>query len=44
MRVGLLFEHFSDQKNIVTMLKMPGETRYSLYFVREDVREQSVTF
>lgn len=44
MRVGLLFEHFTDQKNIVTMLKMPGEKRYSLYFVREDEREQKVVF
>lgn len=44
LRVGLMFEHFTDQKNIVTMLKMPGEKRYSLYFVREDAKEQSVTF
>lgn len=44
MRVELLFEHYTDQKNIVTMLKMPGERRYSLYFVREDEREQRVIF
>lgn len=44
MRVGLLFEHFTDQRNIVTLLKMPGEKRYSMYFVREDAKAQEVVF
>lgn len=44
MRVGLLFEHFTDQRNIVTLLKMPGEKRYSMYFVREDAKPQEVVF
>lgn len=42
MRVGLLFEHFTDQRNIVTLLRIPGEKRYSMYFVREDAKEQVV--
>jgi hypothetical protein len=44
VRVGLLFEHFADQRNIVTVLKMPGEKRSSLYFVRDDVKEQRLDF
>jgi hypothetical protein len=44
IRVGLLFELFSDQKNVVTVLKMPKETRYSLYFTAADAKEQAVTF
>lgn len=43
-RVGLLFEHFTDQRNVVTLLKMPGEGRHSLYFVREDARMQTLSF
>lgn len=43
-RVGLLFEHFTDQRNVVTLLKMPGEGRHSMYFVREDVRMQTLSF
>lgn len=43
-RVGLLFEQFSDQRNVLTLLKMPGEARHSMYFVRDDPREQSIRF
>ncbi len=43
-RVGLLFEHFTDQRNVVTLLKMPGEGRHSLYFVRDDARMQTLSF
>jgi hypothetical protein len=43
-RVGLLFEHFTDQRNVVTLLKMPGERRHSMYFVREDARMQTLSF
>jgi len=42
MRVGLLFEHFGDQKNLVTLLEMPGEKRHSLYFVGQDSELQSI--
>lgn len=43
-RVGLLFEHFSDQRNIVSLLKMPGGERYSMYFVPGDTKLQNVIF
>ncbi len=43
-RVGLLFEQFNDQRNVLTLLKMPGESRHSMYFVRDDAREQSLRF
>jgi hypothetical protein len=43
-RVGLLFEHFDDQRNVLTLLKMPGEARHSMYFVRDDTREQLLKF
>ncbi|HEX4934339.1 MAG TPA: DUF6702 family protein [Gemmatimonadaceae bacterium] len=42
-RVGLLFEHFSDQRNVLTLLKMPGEERHSMYFVPGDAKLQSLT-
>lgn len=43
-RVGLLFEHFTDQRNVLTLLKMPGNTRHSLYFVGDDPRAQKISF
>ena len=43
-RVGLLFEHFTDQRNVLTLLKMPGEERHSMYFVPSDVKPQTLTF
>jgi hypothetical protein len=43
-RVGLLFEHFTDQRNIVTLIKMPGELRSSMYFVRDDAKEQKAVW
>jgi len=43
-RVGLLFEQFSDQRNVLTLLKMPGGSRHSMYFVRDDAREQQLRF
>jgi hypothetical protein len=44
VRVGLLFAHFADQRNVVTVLKMPGERRQSMYFVRDDAKGQTVEF
>ena len=44
VRVGLLFEQFGDQRNILSLLKLPGDSRYSLYFVRDDAKAQSVKF
>lgn len=44
IRIGLLFERFSDQKNVVTVLKMPKEERYSLYFAADDDKEQVLKF
>jgi hypothetical protein len=44
VRIALLFETFRDQKNVVTLLKMPGEERHSLYFAGEDAKEQRLDF
>lgn len=44
VRYGLMFEQFTDQRNIVAILKMPGEKRQSLYFAAGDEREQVVKF
>ena len=44
VRVGLLFQHFADQRNIVTVLKSPSEERRSMYFVRDDPKGQTLEF
>ncbi|MGQ0650384.1 MAG: DUF6702 family protein [Gemmatimonadaceae bacterium] len=40
----LMFEQFPDQRNIMTVLKMPREERYSLYFAPGESREQVLKF
>jgi hypothetical protein len=40
----LLFELFRDQQNLVTILKAPGDNRWSLYFAAGDTKEQVVVF
>ncbi len=42
VRNRLLAEQFSNQANIVVLLSMPGEKRYSLYFGDGDMAAQSV--
>ncbi len=42
LRLGLLFELYADQRNLVTVIKMPGEERRSLYFTASDRREQQI--
>lgn len=44
MRYDLMFEQFTDQRNIVAILKLPGEKRQSLYFAAGEEREQVVKF
>jgi len=44
VRVGLLFRQFADQRNIVTVVKTPGEHRQSMYFVRDDPKGQTLNF
>jgi hypothetical protein len=41
---GLMFELFRDQQNIVQLLREPGDTRKTLYFVSTDPTEQIVSF
>lgn len=43
-RVGLMFEHFTDQRNVLTLLKMPGEERHSMFFVPGDAKLQTLSF
>ena len=42
IRVGFLFEHFADQRNIVTVTRGPGGQRRSLYFARGDSAMKTV--
>lgn len=44
VRYELMFEQFDDQRNIVSILKMPGEARRSLYFAPGERGEQVVKF
>jgi hypothetical protein len=44
VRYALMFEQFSDQRNIIAILKTPGDKRRSLYFAAGEDREQVVTF
>lgn len=44
LKVGLLFDEYSDQRNIVTILRMPEQTRHSLFFARGDTLEQTLRF
>jgi hypothetical protein len=41
---GLLFEAFRDQQNIVQLLKLPEESRRTLYFTATDPRDQELAF
>jgi Domain of unknown function (DUF6702) len=41
---GLMFELFRDQQNIVQLLREPGDSRQTLYFVSTDPRVQSISF
>jgi hypothetical protein len=43
VRYGLLFEHFEDQRNILTVIREPDE-RHSLYFAVGQALEQVVRF
>ena len=42
LRQTLLHEWFRDQQNLVTVLRMPGERRTTLFFAAGDPREQVV--
>jgi hypothetical protein len=44
VRYELMFEQFGDQRNIIAILKTPGEKRQSLYFAAGETREQVVKF
>lgn len=44
VKYELMFEQFEDQRNIVSVLKLPGEERRSLYFAAGESREQLVEF
>lgn len=44
IRHTLMFEQFSNQRNILTVLTWPGDRRFSLYFAAGDAREQVLTF
>ena len=41
---GLMFELFRDQQNIVQLLREPGDTHQTLYFVSTDPRVQTLSF
>jgi Domain of unknown function (DUF6702) len=41
---GLLFEVFTDQQNILQLLRMPEDQRRTLYFTASDPREQRLEF
>lgn len=40
----LLFEHFADQRNIVTVVREPGAIRHSLYFAAGNSAAQTLAF
>jgi hypothetical protein len=42
IQVGLLFEHFADQRNVVTITQMHSGQRRSLYFSRTDSMGRAV--
>ena len=44
LRQHLMFEQFRDQRNILTVIAMPSEERFSLYFAPTDLKEQILTF
>ena len=44
VKYELMFEVFDDQRNIVSVVKMPGEARRSLYFAPGERGEQVVRF
>ena len=41
---GLLFEVFTDQQNILQLLRLPEDQRRTLYFSASDPREQHLEF
>lgn len=40
----LMFEQFRDQRNILSILKLPGQERHSLYFAVGDSKEMVLDF
>lgn len=44
VRIGLLVEIFPDQRNVVTLIRMPGEDRHSFFFSRSDTTEQRLSW
>jgi hypothetical protein len=42
LRNTLMFDLFRDQQNIVTVLRMPGERRTTLFFAAGEDREQVI--
>ncbi len=44
IRDELLFEMFENQQNIVNLLRLPEQQRYSLYFVAGSGKPQTITF
>lgn len=44
LRIALFFELYRDQKNLVTLLKMPGEERRSLLFAGGESKDQVITW
>lgn len=44
LRQHLMFEQFQDQRNILTVIAMPSEERYSLYFSPSDLKAQVLKF
>lgn len=44
IRVGLLFEHFADQRNVVTLTAESSARRTSLYFAVGDTSDKEVVF
>lgn len=43
LRHELMFELFGDQRNIVALVHMPHQARYSMYFAAGESRAQTVT-
>lgn len=39
-----LFEQFADQQNIVSVLRLPGDTRTTLYFIAGDRKPQLIRY
>ena len=44
LRYELMYDMFDDQRNVLTVVKMPSADRYSLYFAAGDSKEQTLRF